>query len=297
MHRAAVRIGARSADLQPRVRPKRLPTLEPRLTVSRNPVLAALRRAGNGARVGRRPGPRLPGPAEDRDRQHRLGAGCLQSELRAARPCRDVLRDGGARGLVACDPPRRASPGPHPALGRDAGDVHRRADELDAAGSPRRAEPRPCRRPPQRPAAGQPADRAGDARLPDAAEHPRAGDPRRGDVLLGRHLQRPPGGAADHRDRAPDAAAPRADRAARVERQRSPRTLGSGARAAPPYPAIDDPGSRRTRRLPQPAPRRDRGWRAALRVGPAVAVLLPAARRARPRSTPGSVRRRRCCSR
>ncbi len=41
---AAVRIGARSADLKPRVRARRLPTLEPKIAATRNPALALVRR-------------------------------------------------------------------------------------------------------------------------------------------------------------------------------------------------------------------------------------------------------------
>ncbi len=46
LHRAAVRVGARPADLKPHVPARRLPTLEPALGSSRNPLLAALRRVG-----------------------------------------------------------------------------------------------------------------------------------------------------------------------------------------------------------------------------------------------------------
>jgi phosphatidylinositol alpha-mannosyltransferase len=42
--RAAVRVGARAADLKPHVRARRLPSLEPQLAASRRPVLALVRR-------------------------------------------------------------------------------------------------------------------------------------------------------------------------------------------------------------------------------------------------------------
>ncbi|MGO9960547.1 MAG: glycosyltransferase [Solirubrobacteraceae bacterium] len=44
--RAAVAVGARSADLKPHVRPRRLPSLEPPLRSSRSPLVTAARRAG-----------------------------------------------------------------------------------------------------------------------------------------------------------------------------------------------------------------------------------------------------------
>ncbi len=50
LQRAAVRIGAQPADLQPRVRPQRLPSLEPPLPAgSRRPAVAFARRAGMAA--------------------------------------------------------------------------------------------------------------------------------------------------------------------------------------------------------------------------------------------------------
>jgi phosphatidylinositol alpha-mannosyltransferase len=44
MHRAAVRVGARAADLKPHVPARKLPSLEPQLAASRRPVLALVRR-------------------------------------------------------------------------------------------------------------------------------------------------------------------------------------------------------------------------------------------------------------
>jgi phosphatidylinositol alpha-mannosyltransferase len=46
LRRAAVRVGARPADLRPHVRARRLPTLEPELAAAGNPWLAAARRLG-----------------------------------------------------------------------------------------------------------------------------------------------------------------------------------------------------------------------------------------------------------
>ena len=46
LHRAAVRVGARPADLRPHVRARRLPTLEPALSASGRPWVAAVRRIG-----------------------------------------------------------------------------------------------------------------------------------------------------------------------------------------------------------------------------------------------------------
>ena len=92
---------------------------------------------------------------------------------------------------------RAALPGGAPALRRRApGHVDRGADVGDAARAPRRALARADRRAPARPPARAAARRARHARLPDAAQPARAGDPRRRDVPDRRPVRRAPERAA-----------------------------------------------------------------------------------------------------
>ena len=128
----------------------------------------------------------------------RIGDALVRSQpaLGAVRPGADVRLDAAARRLLARDPEggaaRRA-----PADGRRrAGHDDRRADVGDAAGPARRAVARAGRGAPARPRARPLAGGARHARLADADQRARAGDPRRGDVHHDRAVRRPPAGAA-----------------------------------------------------------------------------------------------------
>ena len=111
------------------------------------PRAAARRRAraagrSSGARRWRRSrwaaiAARGAGAEQDRARQHRRRADQLEPLVRAARPGDHVQRDGDARVLLERDPARGAAQGQDQARRRHAGDVHRRADVLDAAGAAR----------------------------------------------------------------------------------------------------------------------------------------------------------------
>ncbi len=88
---------------------------EPRAAADRHrePAQRALAGAtrGDGARQPGRNRARLPGAAEDRDRQHRQDTDQLRAVLRAARARDDVRGDGDARLLLARDPQGGAAEG------------------------------------------------------------------------------------------------------------------------------------------------------------------------------------------
>ena len=172
---AAVRVGARAADLKPTI--KRPPDPEPRAEAAWSaPAVRRLRPPRrDGVDLARGSGARLPGTQEDRARPHRLRADQLESGVRPARAGHHVQLDGAARGLVARDPDRGAAAGARADVGRDAGDVHRRADVLDAAGPSRRAGALADRGQTDGPPARASAGRARDDRLSDADQHRRAG--------------------------------------------------------------------------------------------------------------------------
>ena len=76
LQRAAVAVGARSADLKPRVPARRLPSLDRRPTVSarRSAAFAMVRRVVAGRRLDRRRRPGVARAAEDRPNAHRRSA-------------------------------------------------------------------------------------------------------------------------------------------------------------------------------------------------------------------------------
>ena len=178
--RRAARRRARSArapaDLKPRVRPQRLPSLEP-------PPPAGARAPG--ARV------RPPRRAAGVRGCSRSPARCSRSAASACTRSSLALLDSSPAwvlvglGIMCVSMAVRAvswhailkaaiPQRPRATARRDAGHVHRRADVGDAAGPPRRALARADRRAPHRAPAREPAGRARDDRLADAVQHLRA---------------------------------------------------------------------------------------------------------------------------
>ena len=110
-----------------------------------------------------------------------IGVGRITSALVTSQPswvvigCALMCAAMVARGFAWHAILRAALPGSRdPARRRDAGHLHRRADERDAAGAARRAVALADRRPPRRPAARDLPDRARHDRLADAAQPARA---------------------------------------------------------------------------------------------------------------------------
>ncbi len=224
VERAAIKVGVRTADGQPRVGARRLPSLDPlpagvrRGRFARRAVLGAAG-AGDGGGLG-------AGGAAHRAGPDRRLARALEPGLGAVRPGADVRLDAAARRLLARDPEGRAARRPAADRRRRPGHDDRRADVGDAAGPARRAVARARGRAPARPRARPLAGRARDDRLPDAFERARARDPRRRDVHHDRALRRPPAGAAVVRARA-DRRALRGARRARADPFRAPVALGA----------------------------------------------------------------------
>ena len=108
---------------------------EPRAATRTQAVAAGDRRSPScdGGRLDRGDRARGAGAQQDRAGPHRVGADQFKSHVRAAGPRRDVQRDGRPRPVLVRDPACLAPSDAGQARRRDAGDVHRRADVLDAA--------------------------------------------------------------------------------------------------------------------------------------------------------------------
>ena len=178
--RAAVRVGARAADGE-RARPRGGCRRSSRRSpgTARPALQAAAPRAA-------RPPRRWPRPAARRWRSSGSACAPIGQALLASSPTwvlvalgADVPVDVPARRLLARDPQGGAARRAAALRRRDAGHLDRRADVGDAARPARRALARADRLPPARPRARPAAGRARHARLPDAAQRARAGDPRR----------------------------------------------------------------------------------------------------------------------
>ena len=137
---AAPRGPDRAALGRPQAARARAPPAQPGADPGRSPspsavALAAPLRARRG--VAGRDRARRPGAQQDRPGQHHQRADQLQPQLRPARAGDHVRRDGDARLLVARDPPGRAARRAGQARRRHAGNLHRSAHVLDAAGAAR----------------------------------------------------------------------------------------------------------------------------------------------------------------
>ena len=215
-------IGARAADLKPRVPAQRLASLEPPPTGPQAQQGARRSRAASAW-----PPCRSAAPCSRSSRFRRSGLTNIAMALITSSPtlvllglaimCSAmVMRAFSWHAILKAALPRARVRLADAA----AGNLHRRADVLDPAGTPRRALARARGRPTNRAPAREPADRARHGRLADAAEHRRADRPRRDHVLVGRPVQRPPERAAGRGDRAGRAAGGRAARADRAARRR-----------------------------------------------------------------------------
>ena len=236
--RIATNVGLRAAEPGPRLRPRRIPSLEQKESPTGGRRAARLARRGavvGGAVAG--VGLTALALEPPRARADRALAAGGHADLGAGRIRLDVQLDAGARRGLARDPARRA-PGSARAPARHrARHDDRRPDVGHDAGPARRAVARADRGAAARPHARPLPGRARHDRLPDAAEHPRAGGARGGHVRHRRHLPRA-------RRRARD----RHGRAGRPARPRDRDALAAPARQADALPAPaagGDGGARR----------------------------------------------------
>ena len=210
----------------------------------------------------------------------------------------DVRLDADPRRGLARDPARRPARDARAPARHRPRDDDRRADVGHAARPAGRALARADHGAPGRPRARPLPGRARHARLADAAEHPRAGDPRRGDVRHRRHLPRRRGRAGVRHDRPggacwrccsrlPGAAPARQAVALRA------RAAGAGRGARERWCRC----AAACAVFRKPAARRVGHHHPAHGVGDPVALLLRAARGARAStSAPASAPPRPCCS-